>query len=122
MTTKDYTDATGVFRLQAHRVQDGWVRLEFQPEIHHGASTMRRVASKSGFATTFSRDIDPFSNCRFAVDLLVNEMAVITAEGNDAHSLGNCCFVGDDESGNRVQRVLVVRLTNMAKKDAVYAK
>jgi hypothetical protein len=121
-TTKEYPDATAVFRIKAHRVQDGWVRLEFQPEIHHGASIMRTVPSKDGFATTFSRNIDPFSNCRFSVDLHVGEVAVISADGSDPQSLGNCCFVADDGQGNKTQRVLAVRLTNMAKADAVYGK
>ena len=122
MTAKEYKDATGVLRLTAHRVQDGWARLEFQPEIHHGPSTMRRFASKDGWASTFSQSIDPFYNCRFSVNLHVGEMTVITADGTDLQSLGSCCFITGDDDSHKVQRVLVVRLMNMAKTDAVYGK
>jgi len=120
LVEKEFDDATGVFRLRATRMQDGWAQLEFQPEIHFGPSTMKRIAAKGGWMSTFAQDVEPILDRRFSVNLHVGEMAVITVEGDAPDSLGGRFFLRGDSQA--VQRVLVVRLTNMTKTDAVFAK
>ncbi len=119
--TREYQDAAGALRMWVHKVQDGWARIEFQPEIHHGAAKMRPVAANGAWGTSFSPEIDPFASCRFSVNLHEGEMAIVTADGSDPQSLGSCCFVSGDEKA-KVQRVLVVRLSKMTRTEAVYAE
>ncbi len=38
---KTYENFKSILRLTAFRVQDGWARLEFAPEIHHGVDRLR---------------------------------------------------------------------------------
>lgn len=121
-TEKEYENANGVFRVRVHKVQDGWARLDFQPEIHSGQSIMRPVFTKSGTSSMFSQEVDPFLDCRFSVNLHVGEMVVITADGDNSRSLGSRCFYAGNDEDRVMQRVLVVRLANMSKTDKVYAK
>ena len=53
----------------------------------------------------------------------VGEGGVIyrTTDGGNSSSVGEHFFLGDGENA-RVQRVLVVRLSNMTKTDPVYAE
>jgi hypothetical protein len=119
---KEYLNANGVFRVRVHKVQDGWARLDFQPEIHSGQSMMRTIATKTGLGSTFSQEVDPFLDRCFSVNLHVGEMVVITADGDNPRSLGSRCFYAGNDEDRVMQRVLVVRLANMSKTDSVYAK
>lgn len=119
---KEYENANSVFRVRLHKVQDGWARIDFQPEIHSGQSVWRAVATKSALSSTFSQEVNPFIDRRFSVDLHVGEMVVITAESDNPRSLGSRCFYAGNDEDRVMQRVLIVRLANMAKTDAVYSK
>lgn len=121
-TEKEFENVNGVLRVRVHKVQDGWARLEFQPEIHSGQSVMRAIATKTGFGSTFSQEVEPFPDRRFSVNLHVGEMAVITSDGDNPRSLGSRCFLAGNDDDRVMQRVLIVRLANMAKTDAVYSK
>jgi hypothetical protein len=120
---KTYENFKSVLRLTVFRLQDGWARLEFIPEIHHGIDRLRPIASPAAglWQPRDSQEIDTLPQ-RFAVKLHVGEMAVITAAPEHLRSFGHHAFVRDDEKTGPVQRVLVVRLANMSRIDAVYSQ
>ena len=118
---KEFKNARFLFRLKAERDQDGWARIEFAPEIHHGAYRLRRVAGSGGFQLKTAQDVYPLYDQRFSLMLNVGEMAIITTDGENSGSVGGHFFLGDGENA-RVQRVLVVRLSDMTKTDPVYAE
>jgi hypothetical protein len=119
--SKEFHDARFVFRVKAERDQDGWARIEFLPEIHHGAYRLRRVPGGVGFQLRTSQDVYPLYSERFSLMLNVGEMAILTTDGENSSSVGGHFFLGDGANA-RVQRVLIVRLAGMTKTDPVYSK
>jgi len=104
----------GVFHVKPLRLQDGWVRVEFIPEIHHGEMRLRHVATESGFANKASQDIEKCYAQRFGVNLNVGEMAVITADTDSDGTIGDR-FFRRDQDGELLQRLLIVRLVDMGR-------
>ena len=119
--SKEYKNARFVFRLKAERDQDGWARIEFLPEIHHGAYRLRRVSDNGGWQLRTAQDVVPLYKQRFSLVLNVGEMAIITANGEGDASVGRHFFLGDGENAH-VQRLLIVRLSDMTKTDPVYSQ
>lgn len=117
---KDYTNARCRFQVTARRLQDGWVVLEFLPEIHHGDQRLRFAATDGGWKQQTSQKINRLFGQRFEIKLNLGEMVLITCDGDNIRSAGHHFFVGADEDV-KVQRLLVVRLANMGKTEPVYA-
>ena len=117
---KTYENFKGVLRLTALRLQDGWARLEFAPEIHHGIERVRPFVMDGRWQPRDSQEIDALPQ-RFSLKLHVGEMAVITAAPENPHSYGHHAFVRDDSPKGPLQRLLVVRLSNMSRIDPVYS-
>jgi hypothetical protein len=109
-----YEHVHGVFHIKPIRVQDGWVRVEFIPEIHHGELRLRQVATESGFANKTAQDVDKCYAQRFAVTLNVGESAVITAGPDADGNLGDR-FFRRTQDGELLQRLLIIRLTDMGR-------
>lgn len=107
-----------VFRVTVQRLQDGWAKLEFLPEIHHDARTLRPVATETAWEGTTSQKIEPLYGQQFHVTLNVGEMVVIAADGHDSQSVAHQFFYGPDA---KCQKLLVLRLADMKKVDPVYA-
>lgn len=108
-----------VMRVQAERVQAGWARLQFQPEIHHGQNRPRSLPTPDELGAVawqpkFAQIIETLYDHRFSVDLNRGEMVLITADEGDANSIGQNFFRGG-EQGARSQRLLLVRLVSMPK-------
>jgi hypothetical protein len=126
-TTREYTQARCIFRVQAQRLQDGWAKLVFLPEIHHGEQRIRHRAGDFQWKLSHEQEIERFYPQRFELTLNVGEMAVISLDGKEPHSLGRCFFRGTDEGGaepggDTLQRVLIVRLAEMGAGNGVYAE
>ena len=117
--TKTYDNARCVFRVQVDRVQDGWAKLKFTPEIHHGEMRLRREADEQGWKNSSSQEIDPQFGQHFEVDLNLGEMVVLGADGDDPQSLGRHFFQGG-ATDSKLQRLLIVRLADMQRIDPVY--
>lgn len=113
---KELENVRFLFRVTVHRVQDGWARLDFLPEIHHGAQIPRRIATEGGWQLKSSQDIEPLFGQRFSITLNLGEMVVLTAEDPEAISLGRDFFVGPQKHPADVQRLVVVRLANVIQK------
>jgi len=121
--TRSYEQARCVLRVTPERLQDGWVRIEFIPEIHHGDMVMRRVPaerdSQLNWQLTPSQLVDPLFGQRFTVELNLGEMVVLSADGDDPHSVGHHFFRGGT-SDSKLQRLWIVRLADMKRLDPVY--
>lgn len=117
--TKTYSNARCILKVRIDREQDGWVRLKFTPEVHHGQNWLRPVATPLDWARRRTQLVAPLYNQQFSLSLNVGEMAVITAEGDEATTAGSSFFRSIDESG-ALQRLLVVRVANMRKLTPVY--
>jgi len=121
-----YENFQGVLRLTAHRLQTGWVRLEFVPEIHSGQERLRPTSATSGLQSVWqpemAQEVESLLTQRFTVKLHVGEMVVITADAPDNSRLfGTQAFVREQRGTGAMQRVLIVRLANMSRIDPVYA-
>lgn len=116
---RSYSDAKCVLRTRLDREQDGWVRLHFLPEIHHGKAWLRPVATSEDWTNRRQQDIEPLYDQQFSLSLNLGEMAVITAETLAEDSAGAAFFRSLDETG-RLQRLLVVRVADMRRMTPVY--
>ncbi len=111
---KTYENARCVFRLRAHKVQDGWAKLELTPEIHYGENRLRHTATTAGWELKTTQQTEPFYGQKFEVTLNQGEMAVIAESGDQPKSLGRHFFHGN-EDGDPVRRVLIVRLADLGR-------
>ena len=109
---KDFQTARCVMRIKAKSLQKGWATLEFLPEIHHGQRRYRPMSSEAGWSGGTSQKIHRLYSQRFSVTLNVGDMAVISADNLMPGSLGGHFFMAGDQ-GDQVQRVLIVRLTDI---------
>lgn len=122
LKVKDFEHARCVFRVKAHKMQDGWARLEFTPEVHYGAQQLRRTATNIGWQLENRQNTSPLYNQKFEVTLNVGEMAIITATDEvPSNSAGKLFFRGEGPKAD-IQKILVVRLANMSKMDVTRAK
>jgi hypothetical protein len=121
VAARNYTRFQGVLRITARRLQDGWVQIDFTPEIHHGERRWRPVASSSGWQGRDTPEIDALLAHRFSMRLHVGEMAVITGDSHSTRSFGHQCFVAGEASQGEKQRLLVVRVADMAKIEPVHS-
>lgn len=110
-----------VLRMKAQRLHDGWVRIDFQPEVHHGDRIMRRTASVNDWSLRGGQEIDVRHSQRFSVDMNVDERVLITAIPHDDQSLGDRFFCRNDQ-GTKKQRVLVVRVVNSGQAPSQFPK
>ncbi len=117
---KKYDNFKSILRLTAVRLQDGWAKLEFAPEIHHGMDRVRPMVVNGGWQAKESQEVDTLPQ-RFSLKLHVGEMAVMTAASADPRSFGHHAFIREDAEKGPVQRLLVVRLSNMSRIDPVYS-
>jgi hypothetical protein len=117
----------GVLRLTAHHLQDEWARLEFVPEVDFGQERLRPSSASAGLQSvwqpTMSQEVEALLAQRFSARLHVGEMIVITADAPDnARLFGTRAFVREQPGNGQMQRVLLVRLSNMSRVDPVYAE
>ena len=116
-----YERASCVLRMKAHRLHDGWVRVDFQPEIHHGDSMMRATATEDGLSLRGGQNIDVRHSQRFSIDMNVGERALVTATSDDDATMGDRFFCRTDH-GLKKQRVLVVRIVDSGQSQSKYLK
>ena len=116
---RSYSNAKCVLKTRLEREQDGWVRLHFLPEIHHGRAWLRPVATSEDWTNRRQQDIEPLYDQQFSMSLNLGEMAVITAETMAKDSTGAAFFRSLDDTG-RLQRLLVVRVADMRRMTPVY--
>ncbi|MBI1347433.1 hypothetical protein GC163_14235 [bacterium] len=107
----DYKQSRPIFKIKPVRIQEGWVRLEFTPEIHHGEGRMRPTPTNAGWELRGGQNTDARHALKFDVMLNNGEIAIVSGDGLKPQSFGYRCFcqVAD---GRRTQRVLIIRLAD----------
>ena len=137
-----FENAVCKFRMRATRLQDGWARLEFVPQLQHGYSQQSYTVADAGWKFQNGQETETLFRQRFEIKLGTGDMAVITAEDDDAESLGQLFFRGpaalrpppDPEKetvdGEQtlpppdypIQRLLIVRLAAVDEREPGYAR
>ena len=113
-----YDSARCVLRVSAERDQEGWVRLQVLPEIHHGDSQVRPIALDQQWTLKKSQEVDELYEQRLDVQLNLGEILVLGAARNEPGSIGNLFFT-DGKSVSGVERVVVIRVTGTKTVDPV---
>ena len=116
-----YEHVNCVLRMKASRLQEGWVRIDFQPEIHHGDNQIRRTAAGDEWSLRMSQKIDVRVAQKFSMTMNIGELALITASPHDEGTLGDRFFCHEHQ-GMKRQRVLVVRVVDAGHPTAKFAK
>lgn len=118
------------YRLSPRKLQDGWVRLEFVPQIHYGQMRDNIVAEGPDLRYQRGQQTHTFYPQRFHLTLGTGEIALVTGEQNSEGTLGSLFFRGPaalqvprDEMqpqdvdapalSDPIQRMLVVRLAGL---------
>jgi hypothetical protein len=130
-----FENAVCKYRIRASRVQDGWARLEFTPQINHGDDQLRHaVGEQMRWQYQSGQLTESFRPQRFAIELKAGDMAILTAEDDAPATLGQLFFRGpaalqpsrdpgegaaaEDQPARSepeypIQRLLIVRLAGM---------
>lgn len=111
----EYQNARSLFRMKSERLQEGWVRIDFQPEIHHGEHRVRHTPTDEGWAYRSRQNVDAKHAHQFSLTMNVGEVAIITAAPDQPESMGQLFFCRDD-NGIPKQRVLIVRVADAGSK------
>lgn len=109
---RSFPQARAVLRVRPDRLQEGWARLTFIPEVHHGDARLRPAATTEGWAYQAGQMHQVLHQLEFTLDLNVGEIAVITSGGKEADSMGKAAFQYVDNDRAR-QRVLLIRLVDL---------
>ena len=115
----EYDQVRCMFRLKSARLRDGWIRVDFQPEIHHGELRVRHTptnespehSSNLGWMYQNRQKVDVRHAQQFSLTMNVGEMAIITAAPDHPESMGEWFFRRSNDDGLR-QRVLIVRVAD----------
>ncbi len=110
--TLDLANLRGLLRLRAERSQDGWARLDFTPELHHGQTGTRPFATATGWMYRTTQEVIPCFAQQFSATLNIGEMLVLTCDRDRPGTLGQSLFQFEDSTGSK-QRLVVVRLAEL---------
>lgn len=117
--TYEYEQVRFLFRMKSVRLHDGWVRIDFQPEIHHGEMRVRHTSTDEGWQYRSRQKVDARHAQQFSLTLNVGELAIITAVPDHPNSMGEGFFCRD-EDGSKRQRLLIVRVVDAGKSSDTY--
>lgn len=109
---RTFSQARAVLRVRPDRLQEGWARLTFLPEVHHGDARLRPAATTEGWAYQAGQMHQVLHQLEFTLDLNVGEIAVVTSGGKEADTVGKAAFQYLD-NGRVRQRVLLIRLVDL---------
>lgn len=114
--TRMFENAMCKYRVTADRVQDGWIQLDFVPQVHHDQERLRYTVGDENWQFQSGQRTETLFPQRFSLRLSVGEMAVITAADNTEETLGRLFFIGPKQE-SELQRVLIIRLAGMSAPD-----
>jgi hypothetical protein len=110
----EYQQVQCVLRTKAHRLQEGWVRIDFVPEIHYGDKQIRHAASDQDWQLQTGQNTDVCQGQKFSLSMNVGEWVIVTSTRDDEGSLGDRFFCYTDK-GHKMQRALIVRVEDSGK-------
>jgi hypothetical protein len=116
-----YDAARCILRVSGERVQEGWVRLEFLPEIHHGNRQVRTVPTDHAWELQESQQIDPLYEQRFEAELNLGEMVIIGATGAGRDTVGRYFFRGGEPRPTS-ERLVIIRVRGIQRIEPVRAE
>jgi hypothetical protein len=119
--SRHYHNLRCVYQVAARRLQDGWVHLDFVPQVHHGEQHLRPKAGADDWQFDHAQSVDTFHAQRFSLPLNEGEMAVVTADDTAKGTLGDL-FFRERSAAATIQRVLLVRLCDAGRPTPVYAE
>ncbi|QDV31064.1 hypothetical protein Spb1_30010 [Planctopirus ephydatiae] len=117
-TSKTFEQLQCVLKLRPHRLQDGWVRLDLIPELHHGQEQMRHTPTDAGWELRGGKLVETCYAQKFSVTLNTGEMAVASCTNAAETTLGGN-FFGQPKQLQPKQKVLVVRFAGMHKPETL---
>jgi hypothetical protein len=100
------------FKAAAEKLQEGWVKVAFIPEILYGEDRVRPVATDQGWESRGGQKIETYYDQEFTLELNTGEFVVMGMADEKPGSLGELFFRGWDPTG-KFQRVMIVRLAGM---------
>jgi hypothetical protein len=100
-----------VLRIKPIRLQDGWVKLEITPEIHHGESRLRHASTAEGWAFRPGQLTEVRHALKFQLTLNTGELALVGAGDGPTDTVGQR-FFRHDQDGQARQRLLVIRVVH----------
>jgi hypothetical protein len=101
-----------MFKVAAERLQEGWVKVAFLPQIHYGAERVRPTATDERWENKNSRLIETYYDQEFSLELNTGEFVVVGLSEDRPGTLGHLFFRSGDAQ-SRFQRVMIVRLAGM---------
>lgn len=114
---RTFNGARCLYRVSVRREQPGWARLEFVPEIHHGAEQLRPAATTDQWELKSQANIEKLYAQRFTLLLNTGDMALVTGRVDLPDTAGHRFFAGP-EGQDGVQRMLIVRLARVSSPDS----
>jgi hypothetical protein len=112
-----FEQVRGVLRTRVTRLRDGWVLLEFTPEIHHGQGLMRPQATEAGWSMTGSQLVDQRAELKFQVKLNSGEFVVVGRDPALTESAADV-FFGYGSRGEKIERLLVIRVAHSGQSES----
>lgn len=110
---REYSAVRCVLHVTAQRIQEGWVRLEFVPEIHHGDARVRpRATNSTDWQSQESQQVEPLYDQRFSLELNLGEHVLIGAVGETDDSVGQYFFRGGQADPGQ-ERLIVIRIQGL---------
>lgn len=106
------TQGNCTFQIAVERLQEGWVRVAFLPQIQYGAEQVRPVATDQRWENKNGQQVESYYEQEFSLDLNTGEFVVVGLADEQPGTLGHLFFRSGDPAG-RFQRVMIVRLAGM---------
>lgn len=138
---KTFENVRGVFRMKARQLQEGWARIEFLPEIHHGQLSNRALSFQGDWQVRTTQAVAKLYRQKFSLDLNLGEMVIITGEVEPKDSVGSHFFYSPEFTDtlakaaqnpeetpapsvtpNGIQRLLIVRLADLSVAESLYSE
>jgi hypothetical protein len=112
---KTYNQAQGMLAVKAFPENDGRVRLDIVPELHHDQPQQRWVGSQGVMRLETNRPRRIFDKMSLSATLAPGEMLLLGSLPNRPGSLGHHFFTRDN--GRLEQQFIVVRLAQTQHQD-----
>lgn len=116
---QEFENAYCVVRLRAVRLQEGWVRWDFAPEIQHGEHSLRHQAQAAGWSLQHGQQIAVQQAQKFSLSLAEGDTVLMSCEMATQENLGGWFFGSPADGGTR-QRLLLLRLVEDGKRTPIY--
>jgi len=108
---RTFRDVMGLFALRAFPQGDGGVRLEFLPELEHGAAQKRFVPGDGMFKVEFGPPHEVIEDLKLSAVLTTGQFLAVTCVPERSGSLGYRFFT-EEKGDAAMQKMLLIRLVH----------